>query len=111
MKRTLLPGKPYPLGATPLAQGTNFALYSENATAVNLCLFDSDGRQTDSIALTEQTAFVWHGLVRGIQPGQRYGYRVEGPWDPEQGLRFNPAKLLVGRRCPTGDAHLRLHHL
>jgi glycogen operon protein len=95
MKRTLLPGKPYPLGATPLAQGTNFALYSENATAVNLCLFDSDGRQTDSIALTEQTAFVWHGLVRGIQPGQRYGYRVEGPWDPEQGLRFNPAKLLV----------------
>jgi glycogen operon protein len=95
MKRTLLPGKPYPLGASPLGHGTNFALYSENATAVNLCLFDDDGRQTDSIALKEQTAFVWHGLVIGIKPGQRYGYRVEGPWDPEHGLRFNSAKLLV----------------
>ena len=95
MERTLLPGKPYPLGATPLAHGTNFALYSEHASAVNLCLFDADGKQTDSIALKETTAFVWHGLVRGIQPGQRYGYRVEGPWEPEQGLRFNPAKLLV----------------
>jgi glycogen operon protein len=95
MKRTLLPGKPYPLGATPLMHGTNFALYSENATAVNLCLFDDDGSQIDCIALKEQTAFVWHGLVMGIKPGQRYGYRVEGPWDPEKGLRFNPAKLLV----------------
>jgi glycogen operon protein len=95
MKRTLLPGKPYPLGATALSQGTNFALYSEHATAVTLCFFDDDGKQTDCIALQETTAFVWHGLVRGIQPGQRYGYRVDGPWQPEQGLRFNPAKLLV----------------
>ena len=95
MERTLLPGKPYPLGATALGHGTNFALYSEHATAVRLCLFDDSGKQTDSILLKEQTAFVWHGLVRGIQPGQRYGYRVEGPWDPGQGLRFNPAKLLV----------------
>jgi glycogen operon protein len=95
MPHTLLPGKPYPLGATATSAGTNFALYSENATAVNLCLFDDKGEQTDSIPLKEQTAFVWHGLVRGIEPGQRYGYRVEGPWDPEHGLRFNPAKLLL----------------
>ena len=95
MSRTLLPGKPYPLGATPTPQGTNFALYSENATAVKVCLFDADGKQTDCISLRERTAYVWHGLVCNIKPGQRYGYRVEGPWEPEKGLRFNPAKLLV----------------
>ncbi len=95
MPRTLLPGKPYPLGATPTHLGTNFALYSENATAVYLCLFDEAGKQTDSMRLEEQTAFVWHGLVRDIHPGQRYGYRVDGPWEPEKGLRFNKNKLLV----------------
>ncbi len=95
MERTLLPGKPYPLGARPTSLGTNFALYSENATKVQVCMFDDDGKQTDCIDLKEQTAFVWHGLVRNIKPGQRYGYRVEGPWDPEKGLRFNSAKLLV----------------
>jgi glycogen operon protein len=94
-ERKLLPGKPYPLGATGTSLGTNFSLYSENATKVFLCLFDEDGKQTDCIALKEQTAFVWHGLLRHIEPGQRYGYRVEGPWEPEKGLRFNPAKLLV----------------
>ena len=95
MKRTLLPGKPYPLGATPSSLGTNFALYSENATAVHVCLFDEAGSQTDCIALSEVTGFVWHGLVRNIKPGQQYGYRVEGPWEPENGLRFNASKLLV----------------
>ena len=95
MERTLLPGKPYPLGATPTSQGTNFALYSENATAVQICLFDDDGKQVDCVALRERTAFVWHGLLRNIKPGQRYGYRVEGPWEPEKGLRFNSSKLLV----------------
>src|SRR5579875_1716335 len=95
MSRTLLPGKPYPLGATLSSLGTNFALYSENATAVNVCFFDEEGNQTDCVALREVTAFVWHGLIRGIKPGQRYGYRVEGPWEPEKGLRFNAAKLLV----------------
>ncbi|HEV2577050.1 MAG TPA: glycogen debranching protein GlgX [Acidobacteriaceae bacterium] len=93
--RTLLPGKPYPLGATPTLQGTNFALYSEAATAVHVCFFDEQGNQTDCVRLRERTAFVWHGLIRNIKPGQRYGYRVEGPWEPEKGLRFNPAKLLV----------------
>ena len=95
MQRTLLPGKPYPLGATPLALGTNFAIFSENATAVQVCLFDDDGKKVDCVDLKEQTAFVWHGLLRGIQPGQRYGYRVDGPWEPAKGLRFNSKKLLI----------------
>jgi glycogen operon protein len=95
MQRKLLPGRPYPLGATPTSRGTNFAVYSENATSVTVCLFDESGKQTDCIELRERTAFVWHGLVLGIKPGQIYGYRVDGPWEPEHGLRFNPHKLLV----------------
>jgi glycogen operon protein len=95
MQRTLLPGKPYPLGATPVALGTNFAIFSEQATGVSVCLFDEDGKQVDCIELHERTAFVWHGLIRNIKAGQRYGFRVEGPWEPEKGLRFNSAKLLV----------------
>jgi isoamylase len=95
MPYTLLPGKPYPLGANVTAKGTNFAIYSEHATAVQLCFFDADGNQTDCINLRERTAYVWHGLVRGIAAGQRYGYRIDGPWEPEQGHRFNPSKLLV----------------
>jgi len=94
MSRTVLPGTSYPLGATPSSRGTNFALYSENATAVSVCFFDEAGKQTDCVALKERTAFVWHGLVKGVKPGQRYGYRVDGPWEPEKGLRFNSAKLL-----------------
>jgi glycogen operon protein len=95
MRRTLLPGKPYPLGATPSSHGTNFAIYSENATGVNVCFFEEDGTQVDCVTLKERTAFVWHGFVRGIKPGQRYGFRVDGPWEPEKGMRFNAAKLLV----------------
>ena len=95
MDRTLLPGRPYPLGATPQRLGTNFALFSETATAVRVCFFDENGVEVDCVPLKERTAYVWHGLVRGIKPGQRYGYRVEGPWDPENGMRFNSNKLLV----------------
>ena len=95
MSQTLLPGRPYPLGSKSSKKGTNFALYSENATGVSVCLFDDDGRETDCIPLREKTAFVWHGMIVGIKPGQVYGYRVDGPWQPEQGLRFNAAKLLV----------------
>ena len=95
MGYTVLPGRSYPLGATVTSVGTNFALYSEHATGVKLCLFDEDGRQTECVELKERTAFVWHGLVKGIKGGQRYGYRVDGPWDPANGQRFNPAKLLV----------------
>jgi isoamylase len=95
MARTLLPGKPYPLGAKWNGKGTNFALYSEHAEGVDLCLFDENNQQTDVVAFEECTAFVWHGYLRGIHPGQRYGYRVKGPWNPANGQRFNPAKLLV----------------
>jgi len=95
MNRTLLPGRPYPLGATVSAKGTNFAIFSEGATRVDLCFFDNSGRQTDSITLRERTAYVWHGLVRDIKAGQLYGYRVDGPWEPERGHRFNESKLLV----------------
>jgi glycogen debranching enzyme GlgX/malto-oligosyltrehalose synthase len=90
-------GKPAPLGATWDGQGVNFALYSENATAVDLCLFDdvADEREPERLRLVEVTAHVWHGYVPGLRPGQLYGYRVYGPYAPEQGLRFNPAKLLL----------------
>ena len=110
MDRTLLPGKPYPLGATPTSIGTNFALFSENATKVSVCFFDESGKQVDCVALRERTAFVWHGLIRYIKPGQRYGYRVEGPWEPEKGLRFNPAKLLVDpyAKALTGDVNWKV---
>jgi isoamylase len=95
MNRTLLPGRPYPLGATCFDKGTNFAIYSEGATRVDLCFFDAEGKQTDWVTLRERTAYVWHGFLLGIQPGQLYGYRMHGPWEPEKGHRFNPAKLLV----------------
>lgn len=95
MNRTLLPGRSYPLGATVYNKGTNFALFSEGATKVDLCLFDEQGEQIDCITLRERTAYVWHGLIRDIKPGQLYGFRIEGPWEPEKGQRFNYNKLLL----------------
>jgi isoamylase len=95
MSRTLLPGIPYPLGAVARKKGTNFAVYSEAATRVDVCLFDADGNQTDCVTLRERTALVWHGFIRDIKPGQLYGFRVDGPWDPAHGHRFNFNKLLV----------------
>ena len=94
-KRVLLPGKPYPLGAKWSSKGTNFAVYSEHATGVDLCLFDDQNNQIESLPLEECTAFVWHGFLPGVRPGQHYGYRVYGPWDPAKGHRFNDKKLLV----------------
>ena len=91
---TLRPGKPYPLGATWDGKGTNFALYSENASGVELCLFDDEGHET-RYPMPEHTAFVWHGYLPGIGPGQRYGYRVHGEYAPERGLRFNPNVVLL----------------
>ena len=89
------PGHPYPLGATWNGRGVNFALFSENATRVELCLFSSVGSHSESarIPLVEQTDMVWHAFVPDIVPGQLYGYRVHGPYDPRAGHRFNPAKL------------------
>lgn len=88
------PGKPYPLGATYDGFGTNFSLFSEVAEKVELCLFDDLGKET-RIRLPEVTAFCWHGYLPGVEPGQRYGYRVYGPWNPHAGRRCNPAKLLL----------------
>jgi glycogen operon protein len=88
------PGRPFPLGATWDGQGTNFSLFSENADGVELCLFDDEDVET-RLALEERTAHVWHGYLPGVGPGQRYAYRVHGPWAPERGHRFNPAKLLL----------------
>ena len=90
----LLPGSPHPLGATFNGRGVNFALYSENATKVELCLFDEQARET-RITLRQRTAFVWHGYVTDIRPGQAYGYRVHGPYDPKNGLRYNPEVVLL----------------
>ena len=96
MARTILPGRPFPQGATWDGTGANFALFSENADRVELCLFDRpDEPETERIELVEQTAHVWHCFLPNIQPGQIYGYRVYGPYDPERGLRFNPSKLVV----------------
>ena len=88
------PGSPYPLGATFDGSGTNFALFSEGAERVELCLFDDDGKET-RVDLVDVDAFVWHGYLPYVQPGQRYGYRVHGAYDPATGQRFNPNKLLL----------------
>ena len=89
------PGKPYPLGSTYNGKGVNFALFSENASAVDLCLFDETGIQTQCIPVTERTHNQWHVFIPGLKPGQLYGYRVHGPYEPENGHRFNPRKLLI----------------
>lgn len=95
MNLTLLPGKPFPLGATVYKKGVNFALYSENATGVELCFFNADNTPAASFRLTETTDFIWHGFIENLPPGQLYGYRVSGPYEPENGHRFNPHKLLI----------------
>jgi glycogen operon protein len=91
------PGDPYPLGATWDGQGTNFALFSENADAVELCLFDDaeDEKESLRIELRDRTDLIWHCHLPDVRPGQLYGYRVHGPYDPRRGHRFNPSKLLI----------------
>src|SRR5688500_17320148 len=91
------PGRPYPQGATWDGSGTNFALFSENASKVELCLFDSvdDKKESARITLPEHTDLVWHGYFPDIEPGQLYGYRVHGPYDPKNGHRFNANKVVL----------------
>ncbi|HVA61753.1 MAG TPA: glycogen debranching protein GlgX [Mycobacteriales bacterium] len=98
------PGHGHPLGATWDGEGTNFALYAQSAEGVDLCLFAPDGRET-RFALDEVTNHIWHGYLPGAGPGQRYGYRVDGPFDPGRGARWNPSKLLLDpyARAITGD--------
>ncbi len=92
----ILPGRAYPLGATWDGAGVNFAIYSEHAERIDLCLFDdTNGPEAERIRLPERTTYVWHGYIRGILPGQLYGYRAEGAFKPEEGLRFNANKLVV----------------
>ncbi|MGH2868695.1 MAG: glycogen debranching enzyme, partial [Solirubrobacteraceae bacterium] len=88
------PGRPFPLGATWDGEGTNFSLFSEHARGVELCLFDDAGEET-RIEVTGRRALNWHCYLPGVGPGQRYGYRVYGPYEPDEGHRFNPAKLLI----------------
>jgi len=92
-----LPGKPYPLGATWLGNGVNFAIFSEHATGIELCLFDNIDAPHENarVPLREQTGQVWHVFLPDARPGQLYGYRVAGPYEPNRGLRFNDSKLLL----------------
>ena len=99
------PGKAYPLGATFDGAGVNFALFSEIADRVELCLIDDDGEQT-AVELTEVDAHVWHAYIPNCQPGQRYGYRVYGPYDPTRGHRCNPAKLLLDPYAKAIDGQI-----
>ncbi len=104
---TIWPGTPSPLGASWNGNGVNFALFSENATGVELCLFDSPGDvvERQRIPLVERTNYVWHVYLPNVRPGQLYGYRVHGPYDPQHGHRFNPNKLLLDpyARAIAGD--------
>ncbi|MEV6029919.1 glycogen debranching protein GlgX [Nonomuraea sp. NPDC052116] len=103
--REVWPGEPYPLGGTWDGVGTSFAVFSEVAERVELCLFHDDGTE-ERVDLPEVDGFVWHGYLPGIQPGQRYGYRVHGPHDPSQGHRCNPAKLLLDPYAKAIDGEL-----
>src|SRR3954470_10026238 len=95
--RGLPPGKPHPLGATWDGAGVNFAIFSECATGIELCLYSADGRdEVERIPLKATSSdHVWHVYVPDARPGLRYGYRVDGPWEPANGHRFNPNKLLL----------------
>jgi len=102
------PGRRYPLGATYDGTGTNFALFSEVAEAVELCLFDDHGNET-KVELPEVDGFVWHGYLPGVGPPQRYGYRVHGPYEPKQGHRCNPYKLLLDPYAKAIDGEVDWH--
>ncbi|HEY8557168.1 MAG TPA: glycogen debranching enzyme, partial [Actinomycetes bacterium] len=105
MNVAAVPGRSFPLGATPHADGTNFAVASA-AQGVLLCLFDADGAETQ-VPLPERDGEVWHGFVPGVGPGQAYGYRALGPYDPRRGLRCNPAKLLLDPYARAIDGQVR----
>lgn len=100
------PGNPFPLGAIYDGAGTNFSIFSEVAERIELCFFDAHGQES-CVDLLEVTGHCWHGYFPGIEPGQRYGFRVHGPWDPENGHRCNPAKLLLDPYAKTIDGDIR----
>ena len=110
MTTRVLSGLPHPLGATWDGSGVNFALFSANGTRVQLCLFDRQGRrEIERVDLPEQTHEVWHGYLPDIRPGQLYGYRVHGPYAPEEGHRFNPNKLLIDPYARALSGDIRWH--
>lgn len=101
------PGESYPLGATYDGMGTNFAIFSEVAEKIELCLFDEWDIGTERrVELREVDAYVWHAYIPGVEPGQRYGYRVHGPWNPAEGLRCNPHKLLLDPYAKAVDGEI-----
>lgn len=100
------PGNPYPLGAVYDGSGTNFSIFSEAAERIELCLFDEKGNET-RIDLPEVTGYCWHGYLPSIEPGHRYGFRIHGPWDPANGQRCNPAKLLLDPYAKAIDGQIR----
>jgi isoamylase len=104
--RAVWPGRPFPLGAAWDGSGTNFSLFSEHAERVELCLFDEDDNE-ERVEVSERTAFNWHVYLPGIGPGERYGYRVHGPYDPRSGHRFNPAKLLIDPYAKSIEGKVR----
>ncbi len=108
--RDIVPGNPEPLGASVTANGVNFALWSRNATRVELCLYDETGaRELRRLDLPARTGDVWHGLVPGLAPGLSYGYRVHGPYAPREGHRFNPNKLLIDPYAREMTGRFTLH--
>ncbi len=100
------PGQPYPLGAVYDGSGTNFSIFSEIAKRIELCLFDEKGKE-QRIDLPEVTGYCWHGYVPSMEPGQRYGFRIHGPWDPAKGQRCNPAKLLLDPYAKAIDGQIQ----
>ncbi|HEY0434368.1 MAG TPA: glycogen debranching protein GlgX, partial [Chitinophagaceae bacterium] len=111
MEFEIYPGSPFPLGATWDGKGVNFALYAENATAAELCLFNSkdDPHESARIRIEDRTHHVWHVCVPGLRPGQLYGYRIHGPYDPANGHRFNPNKFLIDPYAKAISGSVRWH--
>lgn len=111
MNTIVYPGEPFPLGATWDGNGVNFALYAENATGVDLCLFHSADEDSESIRIRvrERSNHVWHVYIPGIKPGQLYGYRVYGPYEPQNGHRFNPNKLLIDPYAKAVSGTIQWH--
>jgi isoamylase len=112
MTKNIYPGKPYPLGATWDGHGVNFALFSDNATGVELCLFDAseDVKEPEKrVNITERTHQIWHCYLPDIRPGQLYGYRVHGPFEPEQGHRFNASKVLIDPYAKAISGTIKWH--
>jgi glycogen operon protein len=106
LKLETWPGEPFPLGAQWDGKGASFSVFSEAAEYIDLCLFDEHGKE-HRVRMPDRTAYCWHGYVPGIKPGQRYGFRANGPWAPDQGQRFNPSKLLIDpyARAIAGEIH------